>query len=416
MKKLLFFLISVSIILILFSCKTDPTSLGSKENTPPVAYFTTKPDSGDTSTIFEFDASKSVDNEDSTSSLVVRWDWENDGIWDTNFSTNKITSRQFQNEGTKSIALEVKDTGGLTDTVINQLIVSTPNTPPRAKFSVSLTSGTTLTIFEVDASDSWDDEDSTLINVRWDWENDGIWDTDYTMNKTTSHQYTVEGTMRIKLEVQDSGGLTDTVSHQVVVSNAPFTDSTVTDIDGNVYKIVKIGDQYWMAENLKVTHYRNGDAIPHVINNNDWENTTSGAYCAYGNTDSFISTYGLLYNWYAVNDSRNIAPEGWHIPSEAEWNTLISTLGGYDLAGGKMKEAGTLHWDSPNTGATNESGFTALPGGRRWRSGSFQSLNIIAVFWQKDYEFSWDLYYQNDNIGGTSRFKTEGISIRCVKD
>ena len=149
---------------------------------------------------------------------------------------------------------------------------------------------------------------------------------------------------------------------------------TVTDIDGNTYQTVKIGDQWWMAENLKVTCYRNGDAIPNITDGTTWASLSTGAYCEYNNDINNVATYGRLYNWYAVTDSRNIAPAGWHVPSDAEWKQLEMYLGmsqseadatgwrGTD-EGGKLKEVGTMHWNSPNTGATNESGFTALPGG-----------------------------------------------------
>lgn len=159
---------------------------------------------------------------------------------------------------------------------------------------------------------------------------------------------------------------------------------TVTDYDGNVYQTVLIGDQCWMMENLKVTHYRNGDPIPHVTDGVTWGNLTSGAYCNYNNDEGNVATYGRLYNWYAVDDSRNIAPAGWHVPSDAEWQTLVDYLGGDAVAGGKMKEAGTTHWASPNTGATNESGFTALPGGGprpRWYLLHYGSQRLVLVFY-----------------------------------
>jgi uncharacterized protein (TIGR02145 family) len=408
-------ILTLIVIFFLLYC-SDPSSNDKNENTHPTASFSFTPDIGDKTTVFEFNASNSSDKEDSTSSLEVRWDWENDGIWDTEYSDTKIISHQFLSEGVKSVTLEVKDSGGLVDTVINQLIISNSNTPPRASFTISLTSGSTSTLFEFDASDSWDDQDSTLLEYRWDWENDGIWDTDYTAVETASHQYFEEGTKIIMLEVLDSGGLTDTTTRQVVVSDAPFNDTTVTDIDGNIYKIVKIGDQYWMAENLKAIHYRNGDEIPNVADNTDWENLLIGGYCAYNNNDDYITTYGLLYNWYAVDDSRNIAPEGWHVPTYSEWQTLINNLGGQQTAGGEMKYAGTDYWLSPNTGATNSSGFSALPGGFRDRRGGFSSINGGAEFWVSDYEFSIGLANSVTSVGGTTRFKGDGASIRCVRD
>ena len=151
----------------------------------------------------------------------------------------------------------------------------------------------------------------------------------------------------------------------------------------DVYQTITIGTQVWMAENLKATHFRNGDAIPHVTDGATWQSLTTGAYCEYNNDINNVATYGRLYNWYAVNDYRNIAPVGWHVPIDAEWQTLVDYLGGWEVAGGKMKEAGTANWVSPNTGATNESGFSALPGGRRHviGSGYYENMGYSGYFW-----------------------------------
>ena len=147
----------------------------------------------------------------------------------------------------------------------------------------------------------------------------------------------------------------------------PFKNQaqTVTDIDGNVYNTVTIGTQVWMKENLKVTHYNNGDEIPNIEDNAAWTGLSNGAYCNYQNDNDFVDTYGRLYNWFAVDDGREICPTGWHIATDAEWTILSDYLGGRHIAGGKLKEAGTTHWASPNTGATNSSGFTGLPSGMR---------------------------------------------------
>jgi uncharacterized protein (TIGR02145 family) len=203
---------------------------------------------------------------------------------------------------------------------------------------------------------------------------------------------------------------------------APICDA-VTDIDGNVYRTVTIGTQVWMAENLRVLHYRNGDPIPHVTDGNEWSDLTTGACCPYNNTIimPLIATYGRLYNWYAVNDSRNIAPEGWHVPSDAEWQTLADYLGGDAVAGGKMKEAGTTHWDSPNTGATNESGLTVLPGGDRDYNGTYDGMGFLAYFWSSTEVDSGNAWYRYlhcevSNFGRHSYDKPTGFSVRCVKD
>jgi uncharacterized protein (TIGR02145 family) len=196
---------------------------------------------------------------------------------------------------------------------------------------------------------------------------------------------------------------------------------TVKDIDGNTYATVKIGDQWWMAENLKVTHYRNGEIIPNVTDNSTWAGLTTGAYCEYNNDIANVAVYGRLYNWYAVDDNRDIAPAGWHVPTDAEWQILVDYLGGDAAAGGKMKDTGTVYWVIPNTGATNESGFTGLPGGIRDASGYYGSREHIASFWSStgiDNGNAWSrhLNYYDATIYRNSRDKVSGLSVRCVKD
>jgi uncharacterized protein (TIGR02145 family) len=195
--------------------------------------------------------------------------------------------------------------------------------------------------------------------------------------------------------------------------------STVTDIDGNVYKTVKIGDQWWMAENLKVTHYQNGDSIPNYIG--IWYTLTTGVYCSYNFDTNNAVIYGYLYNWYAVNDSRQIAPKGWHIPSDHEWQILVDYLGGDAVAGDKMKETGATHWLNPNDGVTNESGFSALPGGFRNNLGDFWDLGTHANFWSSTESgsgYAWyrRLYCDHSNIDRNTILKELGFSLRCVKD
>ncbi len=176
-----------------------------------------------------------------------------------------------------------------------------------------------------------------------------------------------------------------------------------------------------MAENLKVTHYRNGDPIQNVTGYTDWSNMTTGAYCNYNNNTNNAATYGHLYNWYTVNDRRNIAPTGWHVPSDAEWKTLVDYLGGASVAGGKMKETGTAHWNSPNTGATNESGFSTLPGGHRYSDGSYGHIGSYAYFWSSTGYYSsnaWrrSLYYDYSGVIRYYYSGRNGISVRCVRD
>jgi uncharacterized protein (TIGR02145 family) len=196
--------------------------------------------------------------------------------------------------------------------------------------------------------------------------------------------------------------------------------TTVTDIDGNVYHTVKIGTQTWMVENLKVTHYRNGDPIIHCTDMSQWSNLATGMWINYDNMGTNGEIYGHLYNWSALVNGPLIAPSGWHIPTEAEWQTLVDFLGGENLAGGKLKEAGTSHWQAPNTGATNESGFTALPGGD-CTSGTFSQINTQGTYWSST-ETSLNVastfvLFNNDSAAIISAAgKAWGFSVRCIKD
>jgi uncharacterized protein (TIGR02145 family) len=151
---------------------------------------------------------------------------------------------------------------------------------------------------------------------------------------------------------------------------------------------VIIGTQTWMLRNLDVITYRNGDSIPQVTDPTQWSGLTTGAWCWYNNDSANGAVYGKLYNWYAVNDSRGLAPAGYHIPTASEWQTLTNALGGLSLAGGDLKEAGTTHWSDPNTGATNNSGFTGLPGGNRGAfNGTFSNINNIGYWWTSSITF-----------------------------
>lgn len=184
---------------------------------------------------------------------------------------------------------------------------------------------------------------------------------------------------------------------------------------------VKIGGQTWMIKNLDVDHYRNGDRIPQVSDPTAWAYLTTGAWCYYNSDSTKGNTYGKFYNWYAVNDPRGLAPAGWHIPNDAEWTTLEKSLGGSSVAGGKMKEAGILHWQTPNTGGNNSSGWAGLPGGCRSVNGFFSGI-LEAGFWWSSSEgnppLAWlrILSFTGGNIGRSYGNKYFGYSVRCVKD
>jgi uncharacterized protein (TIGR02145 family) len=196
---------------------------------------------------------------------------------------------------------------------------------------------------------------------------------------------------------------------------------TVTDIEGNVYNTVKIGKQVWMSENLRTTKYRNGDPIPNVARRAQWIMLREGAYCNYNNNDSNGLIYGRLYNWYAVNDSRSIAPEGWRVAKDADFNTLVKFLGGDSLAGGKMKEAGMAHWQIPNFGANNSCGFKTLPAGyRNDYTGNYYLLRNNSMFWTttENDTTAWVRLLNSADAGAYRNYaeKRSGLSVRCLKD
>lgn len=198
----------------------------------------------------------------------------------------------------------------------------------------------------------------------------------------------------------------------------------ISDIDGNIYKTIKIGDQLWMQSNLNVSHFKNGDIIPEVKNDKEWFETSKQkkpAWCYYNNDPAHADIYGKMYNWYAVNDPRGLAPEGWHVASEIEWSRLINGVGGDNSAGGRLKS--TQYWKSPNTDATDAVGFYALPGGSRATFGySFGMLQEYGRWWtstiDEDQLNAWDIfmYHNKKSIEKDKNSPGDGASVRCIKD
>lgn len=198
-------------------------------------------------------------------------------------------------------------------------------------------------------------------------------------------------------------------------------DSTVTDIDGNVYNTVAIGSQIWIKENLKTTKFNDGTSIPLVTGNTDWNNLSTPGFCWYDNSASVNGdTYGALYNFAAVTSAK-LCPSGWHVPTKAEWELLRDNTGGENKAGGNLKEKGTAHWNSPNTGATDAYGFTALPSGERYEEGDYVYLGINNNFWSTTIgpgtnPFGVRLYFDSEIFHISEFDKGRGLSVRCVKD
>mgnify|MGYP000241754481 CR=1 FL=1 len=198
-------------------------------------------------------------------------------------------------------------------------------------------------------------------------------------------------------------------------------EMTVTDVEGNTYKTVTIAGKTWMAESLRTTKFSDGSSIPLVAAGTAWAATTTAAYINVDNSADNAPVYGRLYNWYAVADSRKLCPEGWHVPSNQEYIDMITALGGSSVAGGKMKETGTAHWNSPNGGASNQSGFTGRGAGYINYQGVFKDFRYITGFWTStqstsSYAYHVGLLFDLADCDNYAVDKRTGLQVRCIKD
>lgn len=317
-------------------------------------------------------------------------------------------------------------TNSIGTTYGNQVTITTiPDVPVLTTTAASALASTTATSGGIISSDGG--SSVTVRGVCWA----------MTQNPTTANSKTSDGsgsgTFISNITGLSSGrtyyvrayatnGVGTSYGNQITFLSQGLVPETFTDVDANVYHAVVIGTQTWMVENLKTTRYRNGASIPNVTVNASWPTLVSGAYC-WRNNDaaSFKATYGALYNWYTVVDGRNIAPAGWHVPTIGEWNTLVNYLGGVTVAGGKLKESGTTHWTTPNSGATNSTGFTAVPGGTRNSDGTFFNFGTYGAWWiSTEYSTTKAWYgfmYCNDSDADNyNDFKFLGFSVRCIRD
>ncbi len=194
----------------------------------------------------------------------------------------------------------------------------------------------------------------------------------------------------------------------------------VKDIDGNIYQTIKIGDQVWMKENLRATHYQKGDPIEttEILNEVITDEDEPAYQWIYNGDPDIPEAYGRLYTWYAAAGDRQICPEGWHIPSQAEWAQMIEFLGGDEEAGGKIKVKGYEYWEEPNTGATNESGFSALPSGGRNEDGTFSGMGKYAAWWTSSPGMFRNIEYNEPYTFRYYFYRSPylGLSVRCLKD
>jgi uncharacterized protein (TIGR02145 family) len=410
-----------------------------EENADPVAEFTIEPEDGSVNTEFKFDASGSHDEEDPVEKLMVKWCFYYTGYGDqyTGETWDKVAYHKYTVPGTYSIECVVMDTYGNEGWAVKSLQV-TQGSAPNAVFTIDPQEGNTTTIFTFDASECFDNEDPVeSLQVRWDWENDGEFDTDYSTEKIITHQYTESGDYEIKLEVKDTDVETGTTIRYLTVSSTtgwkPCVGFETITYGGKVYNTAKIGNQCWLKENLDI-----GDMIP--VNTDPSDNSVIEKYCYNDDPDS-CDKYGGLYAWnemmqYVTTEgARGICPEGWHIPTDNEWKILEGTVDthfgvgdpewdkenmvrGWDV-GIRLKS--TSGWIAGGSGYDSY-GFTALPAGYRHSTGQTFSIGQIGYFWSStdNYNHPWQRELNSFNMlmgrYTTPNDKETGCSVRCMKD
>jgi len=339
-----------------------------------------------------------------------------DGLVNANWT---ITSKQ--NDTCKATIFNVNKN------IIDQTssIITKGNTPPIATFAISPTTGDTTTLFTFDASGCTDNEDATsTLRVRWDFDDDGSWDTQWDTTKTQTHKFNTAGTHTVKLEVKDTEGLTDSIMHTITVNKSIITGTFTDSRDDQKYKTVTIGNQTWFAENLKylpsVSPSSNGSSDNPYYYVYDYQGTNVSEAKAITN----YKTYGVLYNWQAA---RKACPSGWHLPSDDEWKTLEMYLGmsrseadQYGGRGESKKLKSTRGWYNNGNG-TDAVGFSALPGGCRDGSGHFGNLGYYGFWWSATAIGStgaWDrsLGFNSVKVYRNGYYKDYGFSVRCLRD
>ena len=384
---------ALSILIIISAC--------TKENLPPVALFTIDPATGNDETIFMMDASGSTDPDGKVDSLRVMWDWEGDGIFDTQYATRKKADHKYKNPGDYQVTLVVKDPRGLTDTLKVPLTVASSNMPPEAPFNPQPENGAVVKTIS-----PW---------LKWsssDPEGDPMFFTCYFGKSTNPPQFIANQmfgnfnpgkleyntTYYWKVKVRDTkGNITEGPVWNFTTYDLHV--GTVTDSrDGQTYQTIQIGTAWWMSENLR---YDAGE----------------GSFC-YEDNSTKCTTYGKLYTWDAAMRS---CPAGWHLPTLNEFITLLNALGGPEIAGGKMKDYELQLWKEVNVGATNEVGFNALPAGRRYDSGLYAGVSYYAQYFASTEYNSKEAYNMTIGYDYANAFiynykKAYAISVRCVKD
>lgn len=422
MKKSLRFsvllLAYISIILIFIDCKKD------EENKTSLAILTTKSpttitsnsavvggfissDGGATITERGVCFSKLNQNPTIADFVIV------EGAGTGNFQCTLLELEPETKYYVRAYALNIAGTG-----YGNPVSFTTVVAMPFAEFTAVPTNGTKpLSVNFLDQS--------TKNPTNWNW---NFGDGKTSIQQNPNHIYQNAGNYTVELTVSNNFGSDSEQKINYINVKTSGDIGNVTDIDGNDYQTIVIGTQEWMSENLKVIHYRNGEEIPNITEASQWDNISTGAYCWYSNDISWKDAYGALYNWHAVTENRQLCPPGWHVPTEAEWTILTNYLGGESVAGGKMKSIRIVplehpRWELPNFGATNESGFSGIPGGYRRNDPllSFLFIGEYGYFWSstEDYSNSAFCHYlwSNTSILKTSYAgKVMGLSVRCLRD
>ncbi|MCX6223237.1 MAG: PKD domain-containing protein [Bacteroidia bacterium] len=373
----------------------------SKENQPPVARFSITPVTGNDKTTFEMDGSATDDPNDDAGLLLVTWDWEGDGVFDTQYASQKIVSHKYSKFGDYNVTMVAKDPRGLSDTLVVPLVVSSSNLPPEVPFNPEPTEGEV--ILRVNPWMKWGSSDPDGDRMSF---------TCYFGKTNPPAQFIAKQSVATfnpgkleygttyywRIKVQDNKGNT-TEGPVWSFSTYDLHFQTITDTrDGQTYQTIQMGNAWWMAENLR---YDAGE----------------GSYC-YEDNAARCQIYGKLYTWDAAMRS---CPEGWHLPSLMEFETMINAVGGPEIAGGKLKDYEQLIWKEVNVGATNEVGFGALPAGRRYDSGLFAGIGYYAQFFSSTEYNSREAYnmtigYDYANVFIYNYKKIYAISVRCVKN
>ena len=366
----------------------------STSNPNLVPKFTWTPQTPSTADTVQFNGSTSYDPENPGNVFTYRWNFTKDTEFDTEYSTNPIVGYQFKTEGENEIILEIKDQWGLINQTKVKLWIAHANLKPTAGFFVGYEYGNRNTNFYFDADATKDGEDYIdQLKIRWDFESDGIWDTEFAKEKTIYHKYAASGKFRIKMQVIDTGGLSDTTSQYVTVSEGTNETGLILDKAKSIYYgTVKIGSQWWMAENLN--------------------EASTGKFC-YSNQAANCATYGGLYTWTNLMNgstserSKGLCPTGWHVPALSEWQQLLDVYG-TDLA-------------KQNLEVTGNSDFRMFLAGQRNINGRSEMLNTVANFWTSSKatgENAWAFSFQKDQASYFKLNLGQGyyFSVRCVKD